>query len=46
VAVTPKHVRLQFDFEGTRKEQETVLQALKQSSVFEDVAPLGPVQTE
>ena len=46
VATTPKHVRLQFDFEGTRKEQESVLQSLKQSSVLENVTPLGPVQTE
>ena len=46
VAATPKHVRLQFDFEGTRKEQESVLQALKQSSVLENVTPLGPVRTE
>ena len=41
-----QHVRLQFDVEGTRKEQELVLQSLKQSSVLEKVIPLGPVQTE
>ena len=46
VAETRQHVRLQFDLEGTRKEQEQVLQALKQSSVLESVVPLGPVQTE
>jgi putative Mg2+ transporter-C (MgtC) family protein len=46
VAETRQHVRLQFDFEGTRKQQEAVLQALKQSSVLENVTPLGQVQTE
>jgi putative Mg2+ transporter-C (MgtC) family protein len=46
VAETRQHVRLQFDVEGTRKEQETVLDALRRSSVLESVTPLGPVQTE
>ena len=46
VAETRQHVRLQFDLEGTRKEQQQVLQALKQSSVLESVIPLGPVQPE
>jgi putative Mg2+ transporter-C (MgtC) family protein len=46
VAETRQHVRLQFDLEGTRKEQHQVLQALKKSSVFESVTPLGPVQPE
>ncbi len=46
VAETRQHVRLQFDLEGTRKEQEKVLQALRQSSVLESVTPLGMVQTE
>src|SRR6266436_8218082 len=46
LAQTRQHVRLQFDFEGTRKEQELVLHALRQSSVLENVIPLGPVQTE
>ena len=46
VAVTRQHVRLQFDIEGTRQEQGTVLRALKQSPVLESVIPLGPVQTE
>src|ERR1700722_17147689 len=46
VAETRQHVRLQFDVEGTRKEQEAVLDALKRSSVLESVTPLGPVQTE
>jgi putative Mg2+ transporter-C (MgtC) family protein len=46
VAVTPRHVRLQFDVEGTGKEQDVVLRALKQSSVLEQVVSLGPVVTE
>jgi len=46
VAVTPRHVRLQFDVEGTGKEQDVVLRALKQSTVLEQVVPLGPVETE
>jgi putative Mg2+ transporter-C (MgtC) family protein len=46
VAQTRQHVRLQFDVEGTRKEQDIVLRALQQSSLLENVIPLGPVQTE
>jgi putative Mg2+ transporter-C (MgtC) family protein len=46
VAETRQHVRLQFDVEGTRREQEAVVDALKRSSVLESVTPLGPVQTE
>lgn len=46
VAETRKHVRVQFDLEGTRKEQFRVLQALKQSPVFASVVPLGPVPPE
>jgi hypothetical protein len=46
VAQTLQHVRLQFDVEGTRKEQDIVLRALQQSSLLENVIPLGPVQTE
>ena len=46
VAETRQHVRLQFELEGTRKEQEKALQALNQSSLIENVVPLGPVQTE
>jgi putative Mg2+ transporter-C (MgtC) family protein len=45
-AVTRQHTRLQFDVEGTHKEHETVLDGLRQSSVFESAIPLGPVQTE
>ncbi len=46
MAETRNHVRLQFELEGTRREQEIVLQALKHSPVLESVVPLGPVQTE
>jgi putative Mg2+ transporter-C (MgtC) family protein len=46
VAQTRQHVRVQFDVEGTRKEQDIVLHALKQSSVLENVINLGQVQTE
>jgi putative Mg2+ transporter-C (MgtC) family protein len=46
VAATSRHVRLRFDFEGTRSQQEVVLRTLKQSSLLEQVIPLGPVQTE
>jgi putative Mg2+ transporter-C (MgtC) family protein len=46
IAQTRQHVRLQFDVEGTRKQQELVLQSLQQSSVLEKVIPLGPVQME
>jgi putative Mg2+ transporter-C (MgtC) family protein len=46
VAQTRQHVRLQFDLEGTRKEQAQVLRALKQSAVLESVVPLGLVQPE
>lgn len=46
VAPTKQHVRLQFEVEGTRREQEQVLQGLRQSSILESVVALGPVQTE
>ena len=46
VAETRNHVRLQFELEGTRREQEKVLHALQHSSVLESVVHLGPVQTE
>jgi putative Mg2+ transporter-C (MgtC) family protein len=46
LAATPQHTRLQFDVEGTRREQQTVLHGLLQSPVFETAISLGPVQTE
>jgi putative Mg2+ transporter-C (MgtC) family protein len=46
VAPTPRHVRLRFEFEGTRKTQEKVFHMLRESDAFETVAALGPVQAE
>jgi putative Mg2+ transporter-C (MgtC) family protein len=46
VAATRKHIRVQFDLEGTNMEQKQALQALKQSTLLESVTPLGPVQPE
>jgi putative Mg2+ transporter-C (MgtC) family protein len=46
VAETRQHVRLQFDLEGTNKEQTQVFQALKKSSLLQSVTCLGPVQPE
>lgn len=46
VARTRQHVRLQFDLEGTNKEQKQVLQILRQSSLLQSITPLGPVQPE
>src|SRR5271166_999145 len=46
VATTRQHVRVQFDLEGTRKEQNQVLRGLKQSPVLESAITLGPVHTE
>ncbi|HXM23764.1 MAG TPA: MgtC/SapB family protein [Terriglobales bacterium] len=46
VAVTQQHVRVQFQLEGTRKDQNQVLHGLKQSPVFESATPLGPVHVE
>jgi putative Mg2+ transporter-C (MgtC) family protein len=46
VAQTRQHIRLQFDLEGTRKEQAQVFQALRQSSLLESVTSLAQVQPE
>ena len=46
IAPTKDHVRVQFDVEGTRKEQDLVLRGLRQSSVLASAVPLGPVQSE
>jgi putative Mg2+ transporter-C (MgtC) family protein len=46
VAPTKQHVRFQFEVEGTRREQQQVLQGLRRSAVLENVTALGPVQTE
>jgi putative Mg2+ transporter-C (MgtC) family protein len=45
-APTPRHVRIHFECEGTRKQQARVLKGLKESGAFESVAALGPVQAE
>jgi len=46
IALTPLHVRVRFDCEGTRKKQERVLSRLRDSKAFETVTALGPVQAE
>lgn len=46
VAPTPRHVRVRFECEGTRKQQSAVLRGLEQSGKFQSVAALGPVQSE
>jgi putative Mg2+ transporter-C (MgtC) family protein len=46
VAATQQHVRVQFQLEGTRKEQGKILRSLKQSPVFESATGLGPVHAE
>jgi putative Mg2+ transporter-C (MgtC) family protein len=45
-AVTKQHVRIQFDVEGTRREQDETLRGLKQSPVLGGAISLGPVQPE
>jgi len=46
LAPTPRHVRIHFECEGTRKHQTRVLKGLKESGAFDSVAVLGPVQSE
>ena len=46
LAPTPKHVRVHFECEGTRKQHVQILKGLQQSGAFESVASLGPVQSE
>jgi putative Mg2+ transporter-C (MgtC) family protein len=46
VAPTPRHVRIHFECEGTRRQQAQVLKGLKECKAFEYVAALGPVQSE
>jgi putative Mg2+ transporter-C (MgtC) family protein len=46
VAPTRQHVRVQFEVEGTHREQEGVLRSLKQSSVLTSAVSLGPVLPE
>lgn len=44
IAATREHIRYQFDVEGTRKEQQQVLEGLKQSTVLAAAVSLGPVE--
>jgi putative Mg2+ transporter-C (MgtC) family protein len=44
IAATQKHVRYQFDVEGTRKEQQRVFHGLQQSTVLESAVTVGRVQ--
>jgi uncharacterized membrane protein YhiD involved in acid resistance len=46
IAPTPRHVRVQFECAGTRKQQVAVLRALQRAGTFESVTGLGPVQAE
>ena len=46
VAPTARHVRVQFECLGTRKQQLAILRDLQQSGKFESVVGLGPVQAE
>jgi hypothetical protein len=46
LAPTPRHVRVRFECEGTRKQQNAVLRRLRECGKFEAVTPLGPVQSE
>jgi putative Mg2+ transporter-C (MgtC) family protein len=45
-ANTGEHVRLQFDVEGKRREQDRLLQQLQHSKVLSSVTSLGPVDRE
>ena len=46
VAPTPRHIRVRFECEGTRKQLAQAFRDLEQSDAFESVVWLGPVQTE
>lgn len=46
IAPTPEHVRVHFECEGTRRTHTTLIKALLESSAFDSVTPLGPVQSE
>ena len=43
---TGEHVRLQFDVDGSNREQQKLLQRLKTSTVLGSVVSLGPVEHE
>ena len=46
IAPTPVHVRVRFECDGTRKKQARILATLRDSKLFDNVAALGPVQSE
>ena len=46
VAPTPRHVRVRFECDGTRRQHTAVLRLLRESGKFEAVTALGPVHTE
>ncbi|HXF13201.1 MAG TPA: MgtC/SapB family protein [Terriglobales bacterium] len=46
VAPTPRHVRVRFECEGTRRQHAAVLRSLRECGKFEAVTALGPVHTE
>ena len=46
IAPTPRHVRVHFECEASRRNQARVLHGLRESKAFESVAALGPVQAE
>jgi putative Mg2+ transporter-C (MgtC) family protein len=46
VAPTPRHIRVRFECEGTRKQLALAFRNLEQSGAFESVVWLGPVQSE
>jgi putative Mg2+ transporter-C (MgtC) family protein len=46
VAPTRRHVRIQFDVAGTRKELQQISHGLKQSPILLSAVPLGPVLPE
>ncbi len=46
VAPTPKHVRVRFECEGTRKQQNAVLRSLREYGKFDTVTTLGSVHSE
>jgi len=46
IAPTPRHVRVRFELASTRKRQNRILVTLRDSTAFESVTALGPVQAE
>lgn len=45
-AITPEHVRMQFDVAGCNREQEALLSELQSSPVLGSVTSIGPVELE